>query len=113
MSKSFKELNKMATSVRNHYNKLQEIDGYPKWSATERMAGFVKDVGDLSKLIMVKDGLRRGSKNINQELEHELSDCLWSVMVIADELNIDLEVSFVDSMEKLHRRIDAEGKAGK
>ncbi len=108
MSRQFSELSEMATKVRDHYNELQIADGHKTWNAQDRMAGFVGDVGDLSKLIMVKHNLRRGPKKIDEELAHELSDCLWSVIVIADELGIDLEKSYVGAMQELHARIEAE-----
>ncbi len=108
MSKQFSEFVELATKVRDHYNELQVIDGKKKWNAQDRMAGFVGDVGALSKLIMVKHGLRRGPKDIDKELAHELADNLWSVIVIADELGIDLEEAFVDAMRELHERIETE-----
>lgn len=106
MSKDFTSLTALALQVSNHYDELNIQDGQQKWGASERMAGFVGDVGTLSKLIMAKQGLRRGSDDLDAELKHELADCLWSVMVIADELNIDLEQEFVKVMEELHERIE-------
>lgn len=112
MSQTFSDLSAKAVAVRNHYNELQKTDGKKIWNAQDRMAGFVGDVGELSKLVMVKHGLRRGPENIDEALAHELSDCLWSIMVIADELGIDLEQAFANSMSELHERIERE-KANK
>lgn len=108
MSKAFEELSQQALAVRDHYDELQVADGHKKWNAQDRMAGFVGDVGDLSKLVMAKYGIRRGPENIDSALAHELSDCLWSVMVLANELGIDLEVAFTDTMKKLHEQIEKE-----
>jgi NTP pyrophosphatase (non-canonical NTP hydrolase) len=108
MSQSFTNLSHKALAVRNHYNELQKADGHKIWNAQDRMAGFVGDVGDLSKLIMAKYELRRGPEVIDEALAHELSDCLWSVMVLADELNIDLEKAFTKTMDELHERIEKE-----
>ncbi len=108
MSQQFSDLSAKATAIRDHYNELQVADGNKLWNAQDRMAGFVGDVGDLSKLIMVKHGLRRGPENIDDALEHELSDCLWSIMVIADELNIDLEQAFTKWVDQMHARIERE-----
>jgi NTP pyrophosphatase (non-canonical NTP hydrolase) len=108
MSQQFSDLTQKAIAVRNHYNELQEVDGNRIWGVQDRMAGFVGDVGDLSKLIMVKNKLRRGPEDIDDALAHELSDCLWSIMVIADELNIDLEQAFTNAMDALHERIEKE-----
>lgn len=112
MSQAFDELQKKALAVRDHYNELQKTDGKEVWNAQDRMAGFVGDVGTLSRLVMVKHGLRRGPEDIDEELAHELSDCLWSIMVIADELNINLEESFTKTIDELHDRIEKE-KANK
>ena len=108
MSMQFSDITDLATNVRDHYNDLQIADGHKIWTAQDRMAGFVGDVGDLSKLIMVKNKLRRGPVDIDKELAHELSDTLWSVIVIADELGINLEKAFTENMDELHKRIERE-----
>ena len=71
------------------------------------MAGFVGDVGDLSKIIMAKHGLR-AMDNVDSKLAHELSDCLWSVLVLASKYNINLETEFMKTMDELDSRIDSE-----
>lgn len=108
MTQQFSDLSQKAVAIRDHYNELQKSDGNKLWNAQDRMAGFVGDVGDLSKLIMVKHGLRRGPEDIDEALAHELSDCLWSIMVIADELGIDLEKAFTMWIDQMHARIERE-----
>lgn len=112
MSKDFASLSALATQVCDHYNELQETDGHKKWGAFERTSGFVGDVGDLMKLVMAKEGLRRGPENLDAALAHEMADCLWSVMVIADELGIDLEAEFLNTMGGLHARIERQKADG-
>lgn len=107
-SQTFTDLQTAALAVRDHYSELQKADGHKQWNVQDRVAGFVGDVGDLSKLVMAKHGVRRGPQDIDTALEHELSDCLWSVVVIADELGIDLEQSFVKTMSELQVRIAKE-----
>lgn len=106
MSKDFASLVAKALQVRDHYDELQEKDGKKKWGVTERMSGFVGDVGALSKLIMAKQGLRRAPDELDAKLSHEVVDCLWSLMVIADELGIDLELEFNKTMSELNDRIE-------
>lgn len=108
MSQKFSDLTKQSLVVRDHYDELQLADGQQKWDVNDRMAGFVGDVGDLSKLVMARKGVRRGPDDIDAALAHELADCLWSVMVISDELGIDLEQAFTKTMEELHVRIEKE-----
>lgn len=106
MSQDFASLISQAIQVRDKYNELNEKDGHTKWSATDTMSGFVGDVGDLSKLIMAKQGLRRGPENLDDKLAHELADCLWSIIVIAHELGVDLETEFNKTMSELSARIE-------
>jgi NTP pyrophosphatase (non-canonical NTP hydrolase) len=108
MSQQLSDLIAKSLAIRDHYSELQIADGHKKWDASDRMAGFVADVGDLSKLIMVKKGLRRGPDDIDSALAHELSDCLWSILVIADELGIDVEDSFTQWIDQMHTRIEKE-----
>jgi NTP pyrophosphatase (non-canonical NTP hydrolase) len=68
------------------------------------MEGFVGDVGDLMKIIMAKEGVRE-MDNIDEKLKHELSDCLWSVIVLADKYGVNLEESFMKTMDDLEKRI--------
>lgn len=108
MGQQFSDVIASAIAIRDHYNELQTVDGNKIWSAQDRTAGLVGDVGDLSKLVMAKYGLRRGPQDIDAALEHELSDCLWSVLVIANELNIDIESAFTKWVNEMHTRIERE-----
>lgn len=67
------------------------------------MSGFVGDVGDLSKIIMAKHSLRE-MDDIDAKLARELSDCLWSVLVLADNYKIDLAAEFQKTMNELDKK---------
>lgn len=73
------------------------------------MAGFVGDVGDLSKIIMAKHGLR-DMEDVDEKLAHELSDCLWCILVLAHKYDINLSKEFMKTMDVLDARIDNEMK---
>lgn len=105
----FKDITDRAVEVRSKYDKLNASRGV-EWNEQNLMSGFVGDVGDLSKIIMAKHGLR-GMDNVDEKLAHELSDCLWSVLVIADKYKIDLAAEFKKTMDQLDARIDSESQA--
>ena len=46
--------------------------------------------------------------NVDEKLRHELADCLWSVLTLADYYGIDLEQQFVESMKDLESRVDSQ-----
>jgi NTP pyrophosphatase (non-canonical NTP hydrolase) len=62
--------------------------------------GFVGDVGDLAKLVMAAEGARSDLGG-REALEHELSDCLWAVLVLAARYDVDLAAIFGRSMDEL------------
>jgi NTP pyrophosphatase (non-canonical NTP hydrolase) len=98
------ELQKRALEIRQRYDELNDKSGNNKWGGKEYAMGFVGDVGDLLKLVMAKEGLRR-KDDVDAKLEHELSDCLWSVLVIADHYKIDVEAAFARTMDALKVRL--------
>ena len=55
---TIEELQARAVDVAAKYRQKNETDGHAKWDASAYMAGFVGDVGDLSKLIMARSNLR-------------------------------------------------------
>ncbi len=102
------DLQTRALAVRQKYGEL-EIKKYGReWTNAEIAAGFVGDVGDLMKLVMAKSGIRE-KEDIDAKLAHELSDCLWSVLVLAKKYDIDIEKAFLKTMDELDARI-AEGR---
>lgn len=104
---TIEELQSRAVEIRNKYDELNQQKRGVTWNEQALMAGFVGDVGDLSKIIMAKHGLRE-MKDIDQKLAHELSDCLWSVLVLASKYDIDLSKEFQKTMSELDSRIAAE-----
>lgn len=69
------------------------------------MSGFVVDVGDLTRLVMAATGAR-DIEDHQSRLEHELADCLWSVLVLARRLDIDLAEAFERTMDELTTFLD-------
>jgi len=101
------ELQLRAIEISNKYDTLNQIKRDTTWNEQQLMAGFVGDVGDLSKIIMAKHGLR-DMEDVDEKLAHELSDCLWSILVLASKYSIDLPNEFMKTMNLLDERIDQE-----
>lgn len=68
--------------------------------------GMVKDVGNLSKFLMIKGGYRNDlSGDVKEKLKHELADILFSVFVLSDKLGVDLEESFWETMNGIEKKL--------
>jgi len=93
-----------AIEVRNKYSKLEKKHNGREWTRSELAQGFVGDVGDLMKLVMAKEGIRE-IDDVDKKLAHELADCLWSVLVLANKYEIDIEDAFLKTMDELDRKL--------
>jgi len=100
----FKNLIKKAVEVRDKYAELEMKKYGKKWTNAQIAQGFIGDVGDLMKLVMAKEGIRK-IENADEKLAHELADCLYSIFVLADKYNIDLEKEFLKTMDELKTKI--------
>lgn len=93
-----------ALEIRKQYEaKEQQLYG-SAWTSEEIALGFVGDVGDLAKLIVAENG-KRNIPDSKAKLEHELADCLWSVIVLAHQHGVDLEAAFVNTMNELENHL--------
>lgn len=101
----FQEIIKKALEVRKKYSHFEKEKYGREWNSQEIMSGLVGDIGELSKLIQAKSGIRDIS-NVDEKLKHELSDCLWSIIVISDKYSIDLEESFIETMADIENKFD-------
>ncbi len=90
----------LARGVRERYA-ARETERYGRpWSREEIMLGFLGDVGDLAKLVQGKEGVRPRA-DLDEALAHELADCLWCVLTLADAYGVDLEDAFTRTMAEL------------
>ena len=100
----FQKIIERAVEIRKHYEQKEKQLYGSSWTSEEIALGFVGDVGDLAKLVIAENG-RRNIANSKEKLAHELSDCLWSVIVLAHVHNIDLENSFLSTMDNLEKHL--------
>lgn len=100
----FQDLINRALTIRNVYADFEKENCGKAWTSEQIALGFVGDVGDLAKLVLAENG-RRTIRDSKLSLEHELVDCLWSVLVLANLYNIDLEKAFISNMNDLERSL--------
>ncbi len=96
----FAELTRRAAKVRALYAEFEEVKYGRSWTDEELALGFVGDVGDLAKLVQAMNGVR-DIPDAKGKLGHELADCLWSVIVLAQAHEVDLEAAFLKTMDEL------------
>ncbi|MCX6762323.1 MAG: nucleotide pyrophosphohydrolase [Candidatus Moranbacteria bacterium] len=98
------QLIQRAVEIREKYKGLEMKKYGKEWTNGQIAQGFIGDVGDLMKLVMTKEGIR-DIENADEKIAHELADCLYSVFVLANNYGVDLEKSFLKTMDELEIRI--------
>jgi len=93
-----------AMDLRAQYDKKErQLYGSP--ATDEEVAqGFLGDVNNLVKLVKAQHGKGKIA-NSREKLGPQLSHCLWSVIVLAKMNKIDLEQSFLETMDKLENHL--------
>ena len=95
-----KTLERKALEIRQRYDQLNKNRDSQPWDALKLGQGFKKDVSDLVAILEQHPSDMR-------KLNHKLGDCLWSVLVIARKLDIDIERAFWTTMGELEQRFEA------
>ena len=93
-----------ALAVRGEFAGFEVRNYGREWTTEELTLGLMKDVGDLAALVQASEGVRH-AEDVGQAIGHELSDCLWSVIVLADRLGVDLEAAFTQTMDGLREHL--------
>lgn len=104
---NFSDLQEAALQLNDLYEALESKKWGRIWTTEELALGFVGDVGDLAKLIQAHAGVR-DIDDCKAKLGHELSDCLWSIIVLANKCGIDLQAEFVKNTEELVAYVSGE-----
>ena len=104
---TFSELEASALQLNALYEQLETQRYGRVWTTQELALGFVGDVGDLAKLIQAHAGVR-AIEDVQAKLGHELSDCLWSVMVLAHKCGVNLEAEFVRNTREIAAHVSGE-----
>ena len=100
----FRQLIDRAIEIRKQYSETEKTLYGSSWTNEEIALGFVGDVGDLAKLVIAENG-KRNIPNSKEKLEHELADCLWSIIVLADMHKVSLEETFLKTMDEIELHI--------
>ncbi|MFF0477019.1 nucleotide pyrophosphohydrolase [Streptomyces sp. NPDC004284] len=98
-------MKQQAIRIHDRYDELNRRERGRVRTRTEFVLGFMGDVGGLATLVIAEEGAREHPGG-RPALEHELADCLWSVLIPTHRYNVDLERVFHRTMTELDKRID-------
>ena len=104
---NFSDMEKAALQLNDLYEQLEVKRWGRPWTIQELALGFVGDVGDLAKLVQAHVGVRTIDDS-HAKLGHELSDCLWSILVLANKCGVDLEAEFTRNTREISAHVSSE-----
>jgi len=96
--------------------RFKKIEGKP-WGAEGSMIELSKQVGELSKLVMVREGYYFYDRVVGNEkyeatqekIGDELADILYSVIRLADHYDIDLETAHINARKGEDKLLRSKG----
>lgn len=96
-----------ALAVRALYEVLEKRYNGKTWSLHELMIGFTNDAGYIGRLLLAHDGTWGIDGDVDAELRHKLAESMWWLFVLADELDIDIDQAFAQTMSTMRTGLEA------
>jgi len=101
---TFQEAIQLAEGI---IERFEKIEGR-KWGAEGALIELQKQVGELSKLVMVRekyyfgdrDKMNSGYEADKEKIADELADILYAIIRLAKHYNIDLEKAHMDAIRE-------------
>lgn len=96
MGMTFCEMQDMYRNIVKRFNHIE----LQEWKAEGAMIELMKQVGELSKQVMIKEkyyALTEAVPDVDERLGNEMADVIAQVMRLADYYKLDLEKAFVEA----------------
>lgn len=102
-----------AIDVRRRFREFETATYGREWTTADLISGLVTDVGDLAAAVQRVEGIRPARQEAPiDEVRHELGDCLWVLLVLANRFQIDLGDAFQSTMDGVESWIDSQRPGG-
>lgn len=108
MGKTFAEMEEMYREVVKRFQKIE----LREWKAEGAMIELAKQVGELSKQVMIKEkyyALQGEVPDVDGCLGNEMANVIAQIMRLADYYKIDLEKAFIEAREDEDRYLKSRG----
>ena len=73
---------------------------------------LVSEVGEVAKALLEASDYGRSSLTLSPALTEELGDAFYSLIALAESLDVELEAALEGLLEKYESRLAAKGQAG-
>ena len=97
MQKSVREF--LETNKMTHNEQIRYLD-------------LISEIGELGKEILKSTDYGKNPYSLNETTWEEMGDCLFSLLALCCEMNIDAEKALSFAIDKYNRRLCLTGSAG-
>jgi NTP pyrophosphatase (non-canonical NTP hydrolase) len=82
---------------------IKQYGGY--WEQLSMLARLTEEVGELARAINIKFGGKKSKfEGDGKEIEEEITDVLYTLLALANKLEINLDDKFSEKVEEKHER---------
>ena len=90
------------TTLQKQIDEILQPYEKPYWSPLSNIARLVEEVGEVARIINHKYGDKpKKSTELDDDLEDELADVLWTVICLANQEGINLDRGIKRAVDKL------------
>lgn len=100
---NFKDIISRSQKIRELYHQLEQEHHGSKWSIEEDALAFLTDAGLVGRLTMAQQERWPNGENINEELSHKLGESIWWLIILANRMDIDINVALGDFLSKTEK----------
>ncbi len=102
----FQTIIALSKEIREKYHELEKFHHGSEWSIEEDALAFLTDAGLVGRLTMAHQ--KRWPTDMDMlTLEHKLGECIWWLIVMADRMEIDIEMALKNFLEKTKKQLGA------
>lgn len=94
-----------STKIRKLYHHLERQHHEKEWTVEEDALAFLTDAGLVGRLTMSQQGRWTTNGDTIPELEHNLGECMWWLIVLAERMDIDISEAFEKFLSKTEKKL--------
>lgn len=96
---NFEQLKERSLEIRKRYHELEVSHHGSQWTVEEDALAFLTDAGLVGRNVMSQQQ-RWPKANTEEELRHKLGESIWWLTILADRMNIDIELATEEFLSK-------------
>jgi hypothetical protein len=101
----FSEAVSRSQKIREIYHRLELKHHGTEWTTEEDALAFLTDAGLVGRLTMARQGRWPTEHGEAHDLEHKLGECIWWLIVLAEQMEIDSESALESFLTKTEQQL--------